>query len=244
MTTLADIALTVATQLGRVDANATQILDLENEIKAEIKNAVRFYNRKPSHLTEVRGGTLTTEAGTTWYSTVQSGVSYRHDSSLVVTIDSMASTLDVDEYISTDQIVKFHYMRENPGASGLNEPLSMVPYTHFERMFEGSTPQGQPEYFTVYAGKVGIWPTPNAAHTLYWSGIVKPGVPIEDTDESVWFFNANELIEAATARRVCSKYLRDPERAQMFAADEMAAWNALQAEHVNKSSTGRLKSHD
>ncbi len=244
MTTLNDIALTVATQLGRVNASATAITDLEAEIKAEIRNAVRFYNRKPMHFTEMRGGTLTTEAGVTWYSEVTAGTSARNDDNLVITVDDMASTLDYAEPLHTDQIVKFHYMRENPGASGLNEPLSQIPYANFERMFEGSAPQGQPQYFTRYAGEIGIWPTPAAAHTLYWSAIVKPGVPSADTDESVWFFHANELIEAAAARRVCSKYLRDHERAQYYAADEMAAFNALQGEHINKSSTGRLKSHD
>lgn len=232
MTTLADIALTVATYLGRVNDTATAIDDLESEIKSEVKNAVRFYSRKPLHLTEFRGGELTTVASTTWYSTVDITAGDGDQDK------TGRSTLDVNS------IIDIHYMRENPGASGLNEPLSEVPYAHFERMFEGSTPQGQPEYFTRYAGQIGIWPTPSGAFTLYWSGIVKPVVPSADADTSVWFDQANELIEASAARRVCVKYLRDNERAQIFAAEEAAAYNVLQHEHISKSSTGRIRSHD
>lgn len=232
MTTLADIALTVATQLGRVNETATAITDLESEIKTEIQNSIRFYNRKPIHLTEVRGGELVTVAGTTWYSTVD------------LTTGDGDQSIAGRSAVDVNSIIDIHYMRENPGASGLNEPLSRVPYQHFERMFEGSTPQGQPEFFTLYAGQIGIWPTPAAAHTIYWSGIVKPVVPALNADTSIWFDQANELIEASAARRVCSKYLRDNERAQMYAAEEAAAYNVLQHEHTSKVSTGRLRSHD
>jgi len=135
-------------------------------------------------------------------------------------------------------------MRENPGASGLNEPLSYVPYMHFERMFEGSTPQGQPEYYTLYAGQIGIWPTPAAEHLVYWSGTVKPTVPISDSGTSIWFDQANELIEASTARRVCSKYLRDNERAQVYAAEELSAYQVVLGEYTLKASSRRLRSHD
>ena len=232
MSTLADVALTVATYLGRVNADATLITDLESEIKDEIGNTIKYYNRRPIHLTEVRGGELTTVASTTWYSSVDV-TSGAGDQAL-----SGRSTMDVNN------IIKIHYMRENPGASGLNEPLSFVPYQHFERMFEGSTPQGQLEYFTLYAGQIGIWPTPNAAHTLYWSGIVKPVVPTSDSDESVWFDQANELIEAGAAKRVCTKYLRDMERAQVFGAMETGEYSQLKSEHIKKSSSGRIKAHE
>lgn len=232
MTTLADIALVVAKQLGRANVAGTAILDLETEIKAEITNAVKQYNRKPMHLTEFRGGTLTTAAGVDWYSTV----------------DLTAGDGDQDNTgrsaVDVNDIIKLHYVRENPGGSGLNERMTPISYEHFERLNEGSTPQGQPEFYTLYAGQIGIWPTPSGVSTLYWSGIVKPVIPTADSDESVWFDQANELIEAATARRVNANYIRDTERMTIYAASEASALRDLENEYVRKTSTGRLKAHD
>jgi hypothetical protein len=172
--------------LHRANADGTAILDLEDEIKEEIQNAIRHYNRGPLHLTEVRAGELTTVAGQTWYTTLDVGETVRDsDAFNIRTISGVVVVAGVTS-IFADQVLKFHYMRENPGASGLNEPMSQVSYRHFESLFEGSTPQGQPEYFTHYAGQVGIWPTPSGANTLYWSGIVKSVVPSEDNAPSVW----------------------------------------------------------
>lgn len=221
MANLASVALTVAKMVGRADATGATILDLEDEIKDEIINAIKFYNRKPLHLLETRAGTLTTVAAQTWYTEV-----------------------DTTTTISVNSILDIHYMRENPGASGLNEPMREIAYNRFEQLQEGSTSSGQPEYFTRYAGSIGIWPTPGAVHTLYWSGLVKPIVPSADSDESVWFDEANELIECAAARRVCSKWLRDPERAAIYTAEEQNIYRQLRGEYVSKSTTGRIKPHE
>lgn len=232
MSNLIDAALVVATQLGRVDAAGTSITDLENQIKEEIRNTIRFYNRKPMHLTEFRGGELATVSGETWYSTV------------VITNGEGDQPLANRTTIDVDDVINIHYMRENPGQTGLNEPLSEVPYAHFERLFEGAVPSGQPEYFTRYAGQIGIWPTPSGVNNIYWSGTVRPTVPQADADTSVWLTQANELIEAGACRRVCSKYLRDHAWANEFAQIEVVQLQNLEAEYVQKSSTGRLRKHD
>lgn len=229
MATLADTALIVATQLGRVDAGGTTITDLEPQIKEEIRNTIRFYNRKPMHLTELRNGEILTVANQTWYSEA-SIVDAAGDQPL-----AGRTTLDVED------IIDIHYMRENPGATGLNEPLSEIPYPVFERLFEGSVPFGQPEYFTRYAGQIGIWPTPSGVNNLYWSGIVRPTVPQADGDTSVWIDQANEMIEAGAARRVCSKYLRNMQWANDFAQIEVLQLQNLEGEQVRKTSSGRLR---
>ena len=228
MANLNDTALIVANQLGRTNADGTVILSLENQILQEIRNTIRFYNRKPMHLTEFRGGELVTVAGQTFYNTL--------DVSMAAGLQRLAgrTTVDVKDVIDID------YMRENPGQSGLNEPLSEVPYDHFERMFEGAVPQGQPEYFTRYAGQIGIWPTPSGINNIYWSGIVRPTVPQVGEDESVWFDEANEMVEAGAARRVCSKYLRDEERANYFGQIEALQFQNLEAEYIRQSTTGTL----
>lgn len=232
MANLNEIALVVANQLGRTNAEGSAITDLEPQIKAEIQNTIRFYNRKPMHLTEFRGGEIVTVSGQTFYSTAD------------LTTGDGDQPLDGRITIDVEDILAIHYMRENPGETGLNEPLREIPYVLFERLFEGSVPTGQPEYFTRYAGQIGIWPTPSGVNNLYWSGVVRPTVPQADQDISVWFDQANELIEAGAARRVCSKYLRDEERANYFGQIEVIQLQNLEAEQVQKSSSRRLRKHE
>ena len=229
--TLSATALECAKQISRVNAAGTAITDLEVEIKDQIRETIRFYNRQPYALTEFRGATLTTAVSTVWYSSVDLTTGDGDQSS------TGRAAVDVKD------ILDLTYMRENPGSSGLNEPMYRVSYKQFESMFEGSSPVGPPTYFTIYAGQVGIWPTPDATYTIYFSAHIKPPVPVNDGDDSVWFTEAGEMIEAGACKRVCAKHLRDIERAAAFGAMEETARANLQREHVLKSSSGRLKSH-
>lgn len=230
--TLATSALEAAIQLGRATADGTAILDLEAQIKAQIGETIRYYNRKPYALSEVRGYTLTTVAAQTWYSTI--------DVSTGAGDQAVAGRTAVD----TKDILSIDYMRENPGSSGFNERLTRKDYKEFERLFEGSTPSGPPTYWTYYAGQIGIWPTPDAAYTIYGAGLVKAVVPTSDSDTSVWLDEAEEMILAGACKRVCLKYLRNAERAKEFAVVEIDAEGRLQGEYVQKSSTRKLKVHD
>lgn len=229
--TLASEALICAKQLLRASADGTSIADLETEIKESIGETIAYYNRQPYHLTEVRGVVLTTVASTTWYSSV----------------DLTSSGGDQDftgrTAVDTNTILGIKYARENPGSSGLNEPLDRLSYTDFERLQEGSTPGGTPTYFTYYGGQIGIWPTPDAAYTLYFSATVKPVVPTADADTSVWFTEAGALIRAGACKRVCVNYTRDMEMAGAFAATEEAERQNLAREYLLKTSSGKLKAH-
>ena len=103
--TLATSALECAKYLSRVNAAGTAIVDLEAEIKNEIGETIKFYNRTPYALTEFRGGILTTAASTTWYSTV----------------DLTSGDGDQDNTgrtaVDTKDILSIDYMRENPARS-------------------------------------------------------------------------------------------------------------------------------
>lgn len=230
--TLYSSALKCAVQLGRATADSTAINDLEAEIKDAIRDTIRFYNRKPWHLTEVRGLSLTTAASQTWYSSV--------DLTTGAGDQSVAGRTAVD----VKDVLNVQYGRENPGSSGLNEPLIKLGYRQFEALFEGSTPSGPPTYWTYYAGQIGIWPTPDNAYELYFSATVKPVIPSDDADTSVWLDEYEEMIAAGACKRVCLLHLRDTERAQQFAEIEAQGVRGLEGENLLKTSSGRLRSHD
>lgn len=226
--TLATSALEVAKYLGRVSAAGTEISDLETEIKSEIGETIRFYNRQKYALTEFRGFTLTTASGAVWYSSVD-----------LTSGDGDQSSTDRTA-VDVKDILAMTYLRENT-TSGATYDLKRLPYREFERVYEGTTANASPTYYTIYAGQVGLFPTPDAVYSIYGSGHVKPAVPTEDSDTSVWLSECEEMILAGAAKRVCLKYLRDTERAAEFAALERSAQTALTGEHVSKSATGRVR---
>jgi hypothetical protein len=230
MVALSDVALSVAVQLGRANSSGTSILALETEIKSQIAETIRHYNRRPWHLFETRDLVLTTVAGTRWYSSVDPSASEGEED------NTGRASIPVSDILSID------YIRET--SSAIEDYLHEMRYADFERMFAGSTPGGWPISYARYAGRLGIYPEPDAVYTIQMSASVKPQIPTADADESVWFDKANELIEAGTCARVCLKYLRDRERAAEYAQVEEGAAAALHSEHIRKTSTGRLRCHD
>lgn len=243
MTTLATSALNIAKQLGRVDAAGTTIVDLGDEIKEEIRNTIRHFNRRPWHLTETRLIEFDTVAGQVWYNEglISTGAATTEAltvlASNVIVVDTAASTS-----VDFIDLVHIDYIRET--SSSLDDGLREFKYRDFERLFEGSALGGVPYAFTRYGGQIGIYPTPQAAHTIQMSATIKGAVPAADTGTSVWFTRANELIEASAAGRVCVKHLRDNERANAFAAIAAPLERELHQEYVRNSATGRIKPHD
>lgn len=219
MTTLLDVRNRIADQLSRSD--------LSTQIDREIQLAITRYNRRVSWLTEVRGATLTTVIGQRFYGTLD--------------LSAGAGPQDVTgrTAVSVQDVQKVEYMRDAD-----DDPIEQIDYREFERRFDVSGTTGGAEYFTLYAGQIGLWPAPDAVETLTLSVVVKPAIPTLATDESVWFDQAQELIENAAAAAICRKFLQDGERAQAFQVYETAAWEELVREGNQKMATGRLRSHD
>lgn len=219
MTTLLDVRNRIEDQLSRSD--------LSTQIDREIQLAIARYNRRVSWLHEVRGATLTTVIGQRFYGTLD--------------LSAGAGPQDVTgrTAVSVQDVQKVEYMRDAD-----DDPIEQIDYREFERRFDVSGTTGGAEYFTLYAGQIGLWPTPDAVETLTLSVVVKPAIPTLATDESVWFDQAQELIENAAAAAICRKFIGDGERAQAFQVYETAAWEELVREGNQKMATGRLRSHD
>lgn len=218
MATLAEIAATVADMLARAD--------LDTQIKGEISRAIRRLRTETTHLNEVRGLEFITVAGAPWYSTLTTGNSTSEA--------TLGATVDVSE------VLNIQYMRETPGSSQLNEGMLPISYLEFERLFEGSSSSGDPEYYTLHAGQIGLWPTPSAAQTIYLTATVRPLVPVMDGDMSVYFEEAGELVEMMTAERVARKFIRDYEQAAGYERAVTPLLMALKAEASMKRASGRI----
>ena len=219
MTTFLDVRNRVADQLARSDLSA--------QIDREIQLAIARYNRRVTWLHEVRAVTLTSVAAQAWYSSVN--VSTGAGPQAVVG----RTAVDVSD------IQSVRYMR-----TADYDDLKQVHYSDFERFFDTTGSAGRTSYFTLYAGQIGIWPVPSGAEVFTLSVVCKPVIPASATDTSVWFDQAQELIENAAASAICRKFLSDGERAQAFKVFEDAAWDELLAESNKKAATGRIRSCD
>jgi hypothetical protein len=219
MTSFLDVRNRVADQLARSD--------LSTQIDREIQLAIARYNRRVTWLHEVRAATLTSVAAQAWYSTVD--------------VSTGAGPQDVAGRTTVEvaDIQSVRYMR-----TADHDDLKQVRYSDFERFFDTTGSAGRATYFTLYAGQIGIWPVPDGVETFTLSVVCKPVIPALAADESIWFDQAQELIENAAAAAICRKFLSDGERAQAFQVYETAAWDELLAESNLKSATGRLKAHD
>lgn len=219
MTTFLDVRNRVADQLARSDLSA--------QIDREIQLAITRYNRRVTWLHEVRAVTLTSVAAQAWYSTVD--------------VSTGAGPQDVAGRTAVDvsDIQSVRYMR-----TADYDDLKQVRYSYFERFFDTTGSGGRTAYFTLYAGQIGIWPVPAGVETFTMSVVCKPVVPSSAADTSVWFDQAQELIENAAASAICRKFLSDGERAQAFKVFEDAAWDELLAESNKKAATGRIRSCD
>lgn len=219
MTTFLDVRDRVADQLARSDLSA--------QIDREIQLAITRYNRRVSWLHEVRAVTLTSVAAQAWYSSVD--------------VSTGAGPQDVAGRTAVDvsDIQSVRYMR-----TADYDDLKQVHYSDFERFFDTTGSAGRTSYFTLYAGQIGLWPVPAGVEAFTLSVVCKPVVPSSATDTSVWFDQAQELIENAAAGAICRKFLSDGERAQAFKVFEDAAWDELLAESNKKAATGRIRSCD
>lgn len=220
MATLSDLSSNIADDLARSD--------LETQITRNIGYAVQKLRREVSHLTEQRGCVLTTAQGQAWYSAVDLSAAEGYE-------DMTGATVTVSDILGID------YMSLGPTGSG--QRICETHHEDFQRLLDSTASSGEPVNFCIYAGRIGLWPTPSATMTVYFTANVRPQVPAAASSSSVYFDEAQELVEAMAAARVCRKVIQDYERAAQFDAIAVSEMQALGWETVKKTTTGRLKAH-
>lgn len=223
MATLSSCATNVTNMIRRSDLVA--------EAKTEIGNAIRHYSRRATWVNERRGGTITTVASQTWYTTI--------DNTAGAGIESSPSGTTPTATDSLTDLIRITYAKLEQGT--VDWPLDVVDYRYFETLTEGSSTESTPRFITHYVGQIGLWPTPGAAYTVYLSGFYKPTVPSADSNESVWLTQYQELIESSAARRLAMKWLQDAEMAQMHSMVEQEQERLLIAEGAARRTTGTLR---
>lgn len=220
MTTLADIASNVADQLARDD--------LDTQIKAQIPLVVRRYNREATFLHEVHDAQFNTAAGFIWYTSFN-----------LANSDGFADYSAGDTALSAERLISVRYARvvEN----SLDDQLYQLDIKRFLYWHENSVQGGEITHYCLWAGQLGLWPTPNSVLQVKLTGVFQPTVPTADADTSIWFDQYQELIEAGVRRRINQHYLKDYEAAQADEREEGLQLGTLRAETARRVGTGRVR---
>lgn len=250
MATLSDIVSSVADQLARYDLN--------DQITREIGLAVARYSRKLTYLTEVRGGVVFLNEDQTWYPTLslERAAGLQDTTDRVEVPFSNVVKINHVRFADAERIRAFLLQDGNPLLTEDGElllvqrfmtdernwrtmtDLEPIHYTCFERHDSG-WPIWGPWGYCVYAGQFAVSPWDRGS-AVYVSANVKPLIPDQPDDTSVFFDEARELIEAAAAKGVCAKYIQDIERASTFGTLESQSFLDLQIETNTKASTGKI----
>lgn len=218
--TLATIAATVAGMLTRTDLTA--------EIKKEIRSTVAHYVRMGGDFLQRGEGEITTVANQQWYATVDFSGSFGAES-------SPSATLGVAD------ILLIEHMKIAPGSSGYDDSIVPVDFDTFERLSNGADTGQDPEYYCIHAERIGFWPIPDSIMTIEVAGLIRPAPVTLDAGTTPMFDRFTELVECATAKRICQKYIFDYQRAQAFAAMEAEIWGPIASDMRRRLSTGRLR---
>ena len=189
-------------------------------IDEQIQAAVRYCRRKPWHFTEERQGTLTTVASQDWYS--------------AVTFD--ATSVAVEDILRIDEI-------RSP--DNLDRRLDLISYEEYQNLQRGTTITSlSPSAYTRYGQQIGLYSTPGGVFNLDVSAVIKPPVPATDATTSVFFEQAQDLIEAYACEKVCALYFRNMEHAAAFRGEREDQEAQLNREHVMQTSTRRTRARN
>lgn len=214
MTTLADIRANVAAKLVRSD--------LTSQIDAQIGAAVRHYRRMPWEFTELRAGVLTTVPSQLFYASV--------DFTNGVGAQGARTSVPVSDIIEIETI-----RRED--ASGYL--LERIPYRQFE-IWRTSGAAASVYYWTRYGDRIGLYPEPPGVEVLEVSANIKPLIPADESDTSIFFDRCPDMIEDFAAEKVCALYLRNPGKAAEHRANRMEQEAVMNGETRRRTATGSI----
>lgn len=100
------------------------------------------------------------------------------------------------------------------------------------------TATGQPYLYCYYNDQIRLYPTPDAAYTLQFTGLKQIDAPTDDSDDTtVWTNQAYDLISCRTRMTLYRDQFRDPDGVTMAAAAASEALARLKQETARRLET-------
>ena len=125
---------------------------------------------------------------------------------------------------------------------GQKFPVDPVGFMEMEALHDGNDNTGQPWVYARYGDRIRLYPTPNDAYTLTWSGLFEDSTTLAASGDTNDWMTTGELLIRHTARMtICRDYLRDMEAAAACVPGINTAIEALDREHIRRSPTRTIK---
>ena len=125
--------------------------------------------------------------------------------------------------------------------AGQLQELPEVSFTRMEANYDGNSTNGQPIEYTRFAGRVRLWPPPNDAYTLTWSGTFDQSTLTLDADTNDWCVEGSVVLKAQTKVKLYRDYIKDLEAASAAVVELNEGVRALDTEHMRRTGNNRIQ---
>ncbi|MFM9928206.1 hypothetical protein VLK31_34925 [Variovorax sp. H27-G14] len=156
-------------------------------------------------------------------------------------VGAITTAANTASYTSPGDIGEVLNIRATAGGrSYLADPIS---FNEYQALSGAGSPAGQPQFYALYAKRLYIYPTPDAAYGLEVAYQQRAAAPSADSDVTVWTDEAEPLIRSRAKRLLCRDLILDPQGSSAAAEAENEALSMLMSESIRLQDTGRLASH-
>jgi hypothetical protein len=210
---LGDMKNRIASDLERTLTDVTHVTlgrTWDKEIEDAIFDSIKLYRSRPFWFLQ-EPNTLTITSSTT------SGSEYVNDYTGLIRLDSLRITISGQRYS----------MRE-------------ISFNEMESRFDGVTTQNQPYEYSRYGGRIRIYPVPDAAYTLTWSGIFEDSTLTGNEISNGWMTHGELLIRASAKLLLLRDYIKSYEDVPAAQQALENAEKALYREHVMRTTSKRI----
>lgn len=213
-TTLGTLKTLIASDLERTltdTSHASTSRTWDNEISVAILDAVKLYKSK--HWWFLQEPTATAQT-----STCSTTTSYVSEPTGLIQLDSLRVTANSQRY-----------------------EVKPVSFSEMESLHDGATTDtGQPYMYTRYGARVRLYPSPDQAYTLTWSGLYDQASLTSDAISNDWMTHGRLVIKAMAKLILLRDYIKSYEDVPAAQEAVMVAERALDREHMRRTGTRRL----
>lgn len=210
---LGDMKNRIASDLERTLTDTTHVTlarTWDDEIEDAILDSIQLYRSRPFWFLQEPNTVSLTSLTTT-------DNSYVSDYAGLIRLDSLRITI-----------------------SGQRLPLRQISFEEMEARYDGFSSSNQPYEYCRYGGRVRIYPTPNDAYTLTWSGIFEDSTLTGNEISNGWMTHGQLLIRASAKLILLRDYIKSYEDVPAAQQALDNAEKALYREHVMRASSKRI----
>jgi hypothetical protein len=126
-------------------------------------------------------------------------------------------------------------------ASSQLKMLTPITIQEMESRHDGTTSTNEPFEYCRYGRRVRLYPTPNAAYTLTWTGIFEEADLVADGDTNNWMTHGELVVRSMAKLILLRDYIKSYDDVQAAASAVQVAEQALDREHAKRTATRRLQ---